>query len=49
MDLMMMAGTEGGKERTRDEFAYLLTQAGFRLEKIIRTVAPFYVMEAIKK
>ncbi len=49
MDLMMMAGTEGGKERTLKEFTNLLTQSGFRLEKIIRTVAPFSVIEAFKK
>lgn len=49
MDLMMMAGTEGGKERTRDEFAYLLSRSGFEILKIIRTIAPFSILEAVKK
>jgi hypothetical protein len=49
LDLVMMTGTEGGKERTREEFRQLLEQSGFEINKIIRTVAPFSVIEAGKK
>lgn len=49
MDLMMLAGTEGGRERSREEFAELLNRSGFQISKIIRTIAPFSVLEAIKK
>ena len=49
LDLVMMAGTEGGRERTREEFRMLLEQSGIEIKKIIRTVAPFWVIEVIKK
>jgi len=49
VDLLMMTGTEGGKERTKEEFADLCSRSGFRLTKIIRTIAPFSVLEAVKK
>jgi hypothetical protein len=47
-DLQMLLGTDGGKERTRREFDNILSQAGFRLKKVIRTVSPFSVVEAVK-
>ncbi|MBP6872568.1 MAG: hypothetical protein KBC43_11220 [Bacteroidales bacterium] len=49
LDLMMMTGTDGGKERTREEFESLLDRSGFRLKRFIRTISPFFVLEAIKK
>jgi hypothetical protein len=49
LDLLMLTGTNGGKERTREEFTDLLTHSGFRLTRIIRTVAPVSVLEAVKK
>jgi hypothetical protein len=49
VDLLMMNGTEGGKERTREEFADLFSRSGFHLIKIVRTIAPFSILEAIKK
>lgn len=49
LDLLMMTGTEKGRERTREEFRILLDRAGFRLNRIIPTVAPFWVLEAFKK
>jgi hypothetical protein len=49
LDLLMMTGTEGGKERTREEFAGLLDHSGFKVRRVIRTVAPFSVIEAVKK
>ena len=49
LDLVMMTGTEGGRERTREEFSQLLEQSGFEIKRIIRTVAPFWVIEAGRK
>jgi hypothetical protein len=49
VDLLMMTGTEGGKERTRQEFSDLFNRSGFQLSKLIRTIAPLSVLEAVKK
>jgi hypothetical protein len=49
LDLVMMTGTEGGRERTREEFTTLLEHSGFLLSRVLRTVAPFSVVEAFKK
>jgi hypothetical protein len=46
LDLNMMVMT-GGRERTRGEFAALLNTAGFSLSRIIPTLAPQSVLEAI--
>jgi hypothetical protein len=46
LDLNMLVMT-GGRERTRAEFADLLNAAGFRLAKIVPTIAPQCVIEAI--
>jgi len=48
IDLQMLIGTQGGKERTKDEFKALLTRAGFRLAKIIGNATPFSFIEAVK-
>jgi hypothetical protein len=48
LDLLMMVGTEGGKERTRAEFKALFEASGFRIKRIIPTVAPFSILEAVK-
>jgi len=49
LDLVMMTGTDGGREKTREEFNQVLDRSGFRLNKITRTVAPFSVIEAVRK
>jgi hypothetical protein len=36
----------GGRERTRDEYAALFEQAGFRLERVIDTGSLMSVLEA---
>jgi hypothetical protein len=46
LDLNMMVMT-GGRERTRAEFAALLNTAGYSLTRIIPTLAPQSVLEAI--
>jgi hypothetical protein len=47
-DLLMMTGTEGGKERTKIEFEILLKESGLRLQKVYSTVAPFSILEVVK-
>jgi ubiquinone/menaquinone biosynthesis C-methylase UbiE len=49
VDLLMMTGTEGGKERTIGEFSGLLNRSGFQVSKLIPTIAPLSVLEAVKK
>ncbi len=44
-DIQMMVST-GGMERTEAEYARLLTQAGWRLARIIPTATPFSILEA---
>ncbi len=45
-DLFMMAVT-GGRERTREEFAALLAEAGFRLDAVTGTGTPIRVIEGV--
>ena len=44
LDILMLV-MEGGKERTRDEYAELLKAAGFRLTAVIPTSSPYSVIE----
>jgi hypothetical protein len=46
LDLEMLV-TAGGKERTRAEYANLLSRAGFRLNRVIDTVTPLSIIEAV--
>jgi len=48
-DLQMMIGTDGGKERTQKEFENILKKAGFKFTRVIHTVSPFSIVEAIKQ
>jgi hypothetical protein len=45
IDLNMLVMT-GGKERTQKEFAQLLTDAGFKLVRVIHTDLPTSIVEA---
>jgi hypothetical protein len=46
LDVLMLAAT-GGRERTASEYAALLTQSGFRVEKVIPTPTLCSIVEAI--
>ncbi|MBF6175021.1 methyltransferase [Nocardia blacklockiae] len=46
LDLQVML-TIGGRERTRDEYAELLAQAQFRIDRIVPTITPLSVVEAV--
>ncbi|HJN43979.1 MAG: methyltransferase [Vicinamibacterales bacterium] len=48
MDLNMLAMTEGGTERTRDEFAAVFASAGLELVEIHPTESPVSIVEAKK-
>lgn len=46
IDLRMLVGTRGGRERTKREFESLLEVAGFRLHRILPTRMPSSLVEA---
>ena len=46
LDLNMLVMTEGGRERTAEEYAQLLAAGGFQLERIVPTAAAISVVEA---
>jgi hypothetical protein len=45
LDLQMLIGTSGGRERTLDEFRILFRKAGLNLTRKINTSTPFYFVE----
>ena len=47
LDIEMLVVTEGGKERTEEEFAALFEASGFRLSRIVPTSSPICVIEAV--
>lgn len=47
LDLEMLT-SPGGVERTADEYERLFKHAGFRLNRIVPTMSPFSVIEAVK-
>ena len=47
VDMTMLMITDGGRERTEDEYADLLARAGFRLERVIPTRSSVSVLEAV--
>jgi len=48
IDLQMLIGTTGGKERTLPEFDNLLNNAGFKINRVIENATPFSFIEAVK-
>jgi hypothetical protein len=46
-DLTMLV-LAGGRERSRQEFATLLSSAGYHIERIMPTSGPFSVIEATR-
>ncbi len=45
MDLHVLVLTEGGRERTEDEYRRLLRDAGFQLRRVVPTAAPLAIVE----
>lgn len=48
IDLEMLIGTSGGKERTREEFEKLANQNGLIIKKVIENATPFSFIEIVK-
>ncbi|MEI8203305.1 MAG: methyltransferase [Bacteroidota bacterium] len=48
LDIQMLIATSGGIERTREQYAQLLDDNGFKLNKVVRTLAPFSIIEAVR-
>lgn len=46
MDLLMLVGSHGGRERSAADFDSLLTRAGFTLGRIVPTPSPYSIVEA---
>jgi hypothetical protein len=46
LDIVMLVVT-GGRERTRGEYASLLTKTGFHLTRVIDTRSPYSIVEAV--
>jgi len=46
IDLHMMMTNHGGRERTEKEYRTLLTNAGFKLERVFPTSTPWSLSEA---
>lgn len=46
LDLEMLVMTPGGRERTRSEFARLLSDTQFKLARIVPTTSPVSIFEA---
>jgi hypothetical protein len=49
IDIQMMVCMQDGKERTLKEFKTIIDNAGLRIEKIVPTIAPFMVIELMKR
>lgn len=45
LDIIMLAAT-GGRERTRSQLVALLTETGFRLERVLPTASQYSIVEA---
>jgi len=49
IDLQMLIGTTGGKERTLSEFNSLINNAGFKINRVIENATPFSFIETVKR
>jgi O-methyltransferase domain len=47
LDLIMLANSPSGRERTLGDYEDLLVRAEFRLERVVATALPVSVIEAI--
>ena len=48
IDLEMLVMTEGGRQRTLEEFSSLFRRAGLELRRVVETESPWRVIEAVK-
>jgi len=47
VDMQMLATLPGGRERTLAEFESLLKKSGFRMKRLIPTIAPMAILETV--
>jgi hypothetical protein len=47
MDVLMLVGTHGGRERTGAQYAALLERAGFRMTRVLPTESMYSIVEAV--
>ena len=47
LDIQMMVGTEGGKERTIQEYNFIVERSGLRIKRVVKTVAPVSIIELV--
>ena len=47
LDLEMLVMSAGGRERTAEEYRALYEASGFRLERVVETMAPASVIEGV--
>jgi precorrin-6B methylase 2 len=48
LDILMLLGTQDGRERTLDEFRSILEKSGFIINRVIPTVSPFSLIECVR-
>jgi hypothetical protein len=48
IDLEMLVVTQGGRERTEDEYRAILKSGGFTLRRVLPTMSPMSVIEATR-
>ena len=48
IDIQMMVFMQAGKERTLKEYKFLLKSAGLKINRIIATISPLSIIEAVK-
>jgi hypothetical protein len=46
LDLHMLV-VHGGRERTRQEFAHILRASGYELNRVVATLTPISIVEAL--
>lgn len=49
LDILMLLGTQNGRERTVEEFQNIFKKSGFTINKVIPTIAPLSLIECVKK
>ena len=49
IDIQMMVCMQDGKERTRKEFRAIIEKAGLKIKRIVPTIAPFSIIELMKR
>jgi hypothetical protein len=49
LDILMLIGTQDGRERTLGEFRNIIQKSGFELSRVIPTISPFSLIECAKQ